>query len=156
LPDSIGKDDILFEIKTKQMKLELKNREILLKGELFANVIADSCTWTIETQRYQDCLENIGMHVPTSFYLLSSNAPRCILLFNNARGIHVMQLSFMIWHFLIRLEITLAKGDDSEPWSEVVKGDQRGIYRADAKDLLVFDDIISAVRITNHLPQIPL
>ena len=51
LPDGVKKNDILFEIKTKWMKLGLKNGETLLEGDLFGDVEADSCTWTIETQR---------------------------------------------------------------------------------------------------------
>ena len=46
--------------------------------------------------------------------------------------------------FLFRLEITLMKSKSNEPWLEVVKGDQRGIFRADSKDLLVFDEIINS------------
>ena len=36
------------------------------------------------------------------------------------------------------------KSKSNEPWLEVVKGDQRGIFRADGKDLLVFDEIINS------------
>ena len=48
------------------------------------------------------------------------------------------------------MEITLTKSGN-EPWTEVVKGDQRGIYRTDGKDLFVFDEIINSnvVRIKN-------
>ena len=39
--------------------------------------------------------------------------------------------------------MTLTKSKNNEPWLEVAKGDQRGIFRADGKDLLVFDEIIN-------------
>jgi hypothetical protein len=51
LTEGIKKDDILFEIKTKCIKVGLKNGETLLEGDLFGDVEADSCTWTIETER---------------------------------------------------------------------------------------------------------
>ena len=60
LADRVKKGDILFEIKTKWIKLGLKNGETLLEGELFGDVEADSCAWTIETQRcvLMKCLFN--------------------------------------------------------------------------------------------------
>lgn len=51
LPEGVKKDDILFEVQTKRLKISLRNGETLLEGELFATVQSDACTWTIEAQR---------------------------------------------------------------------------------------------------------
>ena len=115
LPAGINKDDILFEVKTKYIKLGLKDRKTLLDGDLFGVVESDSCTWTVESQRYYALI-----------FLFA-----CFHVFQNV-------------YFILRLEVTLMKSSsNNESWTEVVKGDQRGIYQVDGKDMTVLGDIIN-------------
>ena len=43
----------------------------------------------------------------------------------------------------LRLEITLAKSNADEPWTEVVSGDSNGIYDANGSDASMLSDMIS-------------
>lgn len=51
IPEGVGKNDILFTIKTHSLKVNLKNGQTLLEGELFAPVESDSCTWLLDQKR---------------------------------------------------------------------------------------------------------
>lgn len=58
--------------------------------------------------------------------------------------LQIVFYTVILYHMYLlvtRLEVTLTKCNNEERWTEVVKGDERGIFRADGRDLLVFDEI---------------
>ena len=48
IPDGIKSRDVVVDIKKNRLKVGLKNQPPILEGEMFATVLLDECTWTLE------------------------------------------------------------------------------------------------------------
>ncbi|WVQ76977.1 hypothetical protein IAR50_006656 [Cryptococcus sp. DSM 104548] len=67
LPEGTRGKDLIVEIKKKKLKVQLKKeKDAILDGELFADVVVDDCSWTIDSSVLTIELEKLSSHIGQS------------------------------------------------------------------------------------------
>ncbi|ODN78022.1 hypothetical protein L202_05107 [Cryptococcus amylolentus CBS 6039] len=67
LPEGTRGKDLIVEIKRTTLKVQLKKEEdAILQGQLFADVVVDDCSWTIDSSILTIELEKLSSHIGKS------------------------------------------------------------------------------------------